>query len=102
MGYRRGGGWILAKQFKQPCVEKLNRSILTSIIEFDFLGYRDIFREQNGKKAHWVCLYFKVLVNPDQVKDGEPHKLDEVRWFTVKAIPENIYSKFYGFFNSHK
>ena len=30
------------------------------VLSFEFLGYREIFREQNGHPTHWMSLDFKV------------------------------------------
>ena len=51
------------------------------------------FREHNGPNTHWVALDFKVLVNPDQVKIGEPHKFDEIKWFTLNNLPQAEHRK---------
>jgi ADP-ribose pyrophosphatase YjhB (NUDIX family) len=54
---------------------------------YEFLGYEDVLREHAGKKTHWISLFFKVLVDHDQVQNGEPHKLDEIGWFTFDTLP---------------
>ncbi len=78
-------GNTLRKELKEEyCVEN---------ISYEFLGYKDIFREQNGKKTHWIQFYFKVLVNPEEVKNGEPHKFDEIGWFTISDLPSPLHSQ---------
>jgi hypothetical protein len=44
----------------------------------EFLGFRDVHRENNGEKTHWIALDFKVLVDPKNAAVGEPHKFDKV------------------------
>jgi 8-oxo-dGTP diphosphatase len=63
------------------------------VLNFELLGYRDIFREQDGKPTHWLALDFKVLVDPAQVKNGEPHKFETVAWFTNDSLPEQQHSQ---------
>ena len=64
----------------------------TDILDFEFLGYQDVHREYKGKKTHWVALCFKVLVEREKVKNGEPHKFDEVKWFKLKDFPKPLHS----------
>ena len=72
------------------------------ILEYETLGYRDVHREHNGKKTHWIGIDFKVLVDRSKVKNGEPHKLDEVGWFTLDNLPEPLHSQFSTFLKLYK
>jgi 8-oxo-dGTP pyrophosphatase MutT (NUDIX family) len=84
-----GGG---AAEVSETVEETLKKEILeeycAEVLSFEFLGFRDVLREINGKKTHWVALDYKVLVNPKTVGVGEPHKIDKVEWFTSGAIPK--------------
>lgn len=65
----------------------------TSVRSFDFLGYRDVMREQEGQPTHWITLDFTVLIDPSQVRNAEPHKLDAVDWFTLDTLPSPVHSQ---------
>lgn len=54
----------------------------------------DFFREKDGKKIHWVVVPFVIKVNPDEVKNGEPHKIEELGWFSVKNLPQPLHTGF--------
>ncbi|MEK7646480.1 MAG: NUDIX domain-containing protein [Patescibacteria group bacterium] len=54
----------------------------------------DIFREQHGQHTHWVVAPFFVRVNPDEVKNNEPHKMEEISWFTLDTLPQPLHSGF--------
>ena len=74
-------------------------------IEVEFLGYRDVLREQNGILTHWVAHDFRVLVDPAQIAIGEPHKCDELRWGSleeIKNLGEALHSQFPVFFDKYK
>jgi len=90
-----GGG---ALEFGDTIENTLRKEILeeycTDVLEYEFLGYRDVHRENNGIKSHWVALDFKVLVDPAKVRNGEPHKLDEIGWFKMDALPTPLHSQF--------
>ncbi len=57
------------------------------VLEFEFLGHRELFREHNGQATHWLSLSYKVLVDPSQVINAEPHKFDEIAWFRFGSLP---------------
>lgn len=58
------------------------------------LPAHDIFREHEGAKTHWIAAPFFVRVNPDEVKNGEPHKIEEIGWFTLDTLPEPLHTGF--------
>ena len=100
-----GGG---AVEFEDTVIDTLRKEIMeeycADVLSFEFLGYRDVRREYKGVINHWVCLDFKVLVNPAQVKIGEPHKFDGIKWFTLKNLPPDseMHSQLPFFLNKYK
>ncbi|MDO8590876.1 MAG: NUDIX domain-containing protein [bacterium] len=90
-----GGGGV---EFGIPIGENLKKEILeeysTDVLDYEFLGFRDVHRENAGVKTHWIALDFKVLIDPTKVKNGEPHKFDEVKWFTLNTLPSPVHSQF--------
>lgn len=91
----QGGGGL---EFDDTVLGTLKKEIqeeyCTDVLEYEFLGYRDVHREHEGRKTHWVALDFKVLVDRDKVKNGEPHKFDDLGWFTLDNLPEPLHSQF--------
>lgn len=89
-----GGG---ALEFKDNVEERLKSEIreeyCTEVVSFEFLGYQDVHRTKDGIDTHWIALHFKVLIDPKTVKNGEPHKFDEIRWFKIKDLSENLHSQ---------
>jgi len=97
-----GGGVDLGESVSQTLRKEVKEEYCADILEQEFLGYRDVFREQNGVQTHWILLGFKVRVNPAQVKNGEPHKFDDVRWFKIGEFPQPLHSQFMPFFEQFK
>jgi 8-oxo-dGTP diphosphatase len=89
-----GGG---ALEFGDTVIDTLKREITeeysTDVLDYEFLGYRDVHRELDGKKNHWTALNFKVLVDKEKVKNGEPHKFDEIGWFNLNNLPSPLHSQ---------
>jgi 8-oxo-dGTP diphosphatase len=98
-----GGG---ALEFGDTVENTLRREIgeeySTDVISYEFLGYRDVHREHEGKKTHWIALDFKVLVDRIKAKNGEPHKFDEIGWFRLEDFPEPLHSQFPKFLEINK
>lgn len=89
-----GGGGL---EFDDTVEDTLRREIAeeysTRVVSYEFLGYRDVHRKNKGKKTHWLALDFKVLIDPITVKNGEPHKFDEIKWFKIGKYPKPIHSQ---------
>ncbi|MCD5381920.1 MAG: NUDIX domain-containing protein [Candidatus Pacebacteria bacterium] len=74
----------------------------SEVVAMEFLGHREVFREQNGTKTHWIQFDFKVQVNPDQVRIMEPEKCLALEWYTLDALPEPMHSQFPTFLEKYK
>ena len=60
------------------------------VIQEELPAY-EIFRENNGDKTHWVAFPFIVKVNPREVRNNEPHKIDELGWFKLTKLPKPLH-----------
>lgn len=56
------------------------------------LPFYDIFREVNGAKTHWLATPFLVKVKPEEAKNNEPEKIDEIGWFKLNDLPEPLHT----------
>ena len=98
-----GGGAIeLGDTIEQTLKKEIFEEYGTEVLSKEFLGYRDVHRENNGKKTHWIALDFKVLVDREKVKNGEPHKFDAVEWFALESMPNPLHSQLSIFFEQYK
>ena len=66
------------------------------------LPAHDIFRTFDGVKTHWIAMPFIIKVNRDDVKNNEPHKIAELKWFKINNLPEPLHSGFQYTFNRYK
>ena len=98
-----GGGSVEFGHTGEETVRKeVKEEYCADALEVEFLGFRDVFREQDGNKTHWVSLDYKVLVDRSQVQNGEPHKFDDVRWFPFGQFPEPMHSQWPFFLAQYK
>jgi ADP-ribose pyrophosphatase YjhB (NUDIX family) len=97
-----GGGVEFGDTVENTLKKEIKEEYCTDVLAYEFLGFRDVHREHEGKPTHWVVLDFKVLVDSGMVKIGEPHKFDEINWFKLDAMPENLHSQLPTFLDKYK
>lgn len=88
-----GGGIDFGDTIEGTLKKELKEEYGADPIKYEFLGYRDVFREQNEKKTHWIQFDFKVLIDPTKVINGEPHKFDAIEWFSLDNLPTPLHSQ---------
>lgn len=96
-----GGGLDLHDTVENTLKKEIGEEYCARILNYEFLGYRDVHRVYNGNKTHWIALDFKVLIDPNSVKNGEPHKFEEVKWFDVNNLPTPLHSQLPTFFRKY-
>src|SRR3990172_13213792 len=82
--------------------KEIKEEYSTDVLDYEFLGYRDVHRILNGKPTHWIGIDFKVVVDREKVKNGEPHKLEKIGWFTLDNLPFPLHSQFPKFLEKYK
>ena len=98
-----GGGAIEFGDAVDGTIHKeVKEEYCADVIEYEFLGFRDVHRMNAGKKTHWIALDFKVLIDPNQAENGEPHKSDGIGWFKLDALPSPLHSQFPYFLKKYE
>lgn len=83
-----GGGSVeFGDTLEQTLRKEIKEEYCTDVLDSEFLGYREVFREHGGVKTHWISFDFKVLVDRSKVVNGEPHKFSEIGWFSLEDFP---------------
>ncbi len=98
------GGVEITDSIEETLKKEIKEEYCTEVLSFEFLGFRDIFRNHFGTKTHWLALDYKVLVDPTMVNNGEPHKMDEVKWFNLSDLPSEaeMHSQWSIFLNKYR
>lgn len=97
-----GGGVEHGDTIEQTIRKEILEEYATDVLDFEFLGYRDVHRDVGEKRSHWIALDFKVLVDREKVKNGEPHKFDDISWFRLDALPGKYHSQFPAFLEAYR
>ncbi len=87
-----GGGVDFGDSIEKTLVKEIKEEYCVDVENFEFLGYRDLFRTMNGTPTHWLSLVFLVKVDRSKVKNGEPHKFDDLQWFRLDNLPTPLHS----------
>jgi 8-oxo-dGTP diphosphatase len=82
--------------------KEIHEEYCTDVLGYEYLGYRDVHRTVQGTRTHWIALDFKVLVDREKVRVGEPHKFDAVEWFKLDSLPDEIHSQLPVFLEKYK
>jgi 8-oxo-dGTP pyrophosphatase MutT (NUDIX family) len=97
-----GGGLEFGDTVENTLKKEIEEEFCAEVLGYEFLGYRDVHRENDGVNTHWVALDFKVLINKEKVKNGEPNKFDEIGWFSINNFPTPLHSQLPKFLNLYK
>lgn len=90
-----GGGAIEFGETIEAAIRREIREELgCEVLEMEFLTVYDAHRQIDGRPTHWVAIIYAVRVDPTTVKNGEPHKIAELGWFTGADLPSPRHSQF--------
>lgn len=96
------GGLEFGETIEETLKREIAEEYTASVLGYEFLGYRDVHREHEGDKTHWIALDFKVHIDTSGVSNGEPHKMEEIAWFKLHELPEPMHSQWDIFYENYK
>jgi len=97
-----GGGLEYGERVEENLEKEIKEEFNANVLDYEFLGYRDVHREHEGKKTHWIGLDFCVRIDREKVKIMEPEKMSDIGWFTFGNYPEECHSQFGKFLELHR
>jgi len=86
-----GGGVDFGFSLEETVYKEVKEEYGVKPISCEILGYKDVFRKQNGKHTHWISNDFLVQVDRKKVKNNEPHKFNEIGWFKINKLPKPLH-----------
>lgn len=98
-----GGGSVEPHESLEDAVKReIKEECGASATAIELMGFREVFREIDGKRSHWVAFDFKARIDPSEVAITEPGKCTEQRWCAIDEIPQPQHSQFPFFLNKYK
>jgi 8-oxo-dGTP diphosphatase len=98
-----GSGGI---EFGDTIEETIHREVKeecnAEVFDIEFLGVREVFRENNGHKTHWIQFDYKARISTDNIQIKEPDKCLKLEWFRLEDFPKPLHSQFPVFIEMYK
>lgn len=79
------------ESFEAAVAREVHEEYTADALDITVIGVRNILR--GAPVSHWVAVVFAVGVDPSQVAIGEPHKFDDIGWFTPDGLPQPQHSQ---------
>ncbi len=82
-----GGALEFGEEFLDCLRREVKEEFCADVTDIEFISVRNILRVQHDVPTHWVSITFAAKVDPAQVQNGEPHKIDEIGWYSWDNLP---------------
>ncbi len=96
------GGVEFGDSIEETIRKEIKEECGADVKKIEPLGHREVFREIDGQKTHWISFDFLVEIDKEQVENTEPDKCLELRWCKLDEFPEPRHSQFPIFFDKYK
>jgi 8-oxo-dGTP diphosphatase len=88
------GSMEFGETFEETVRREVKEEYGVDPIKIEYIATKNILREHEGKKTHWIKNLHWVEVDPDKVTNGDPEKIDEIGWFTLDNPPHPLHSQY--------
>jgi len=75
-----GGSLEFGETIENCLVREIQEEVGVGILEMEYLGKREVFRNLDGKDTHWIGFYYKCLIDPSQARISEDEECDAMEW----------------------
>lgn len=93
-----GGSMEFGETFEATVRREVKEEYGADALAIQFLGGDSVLRQIKDKQTHWISMMYGVKVDPDKVRNMEPHKIDELGWFTRNKLPNPRHTQFDRYF----
>jgi 8-oxo-dGTP diphosphatase len=87
-----GAGAIeFGETFEQAVTREVTEEYGTPPQDITLRGVRNVLRPD--PPSHWIAVVFSVRLDPAAARIAEPHKFDDLAWFSRSALPSPLHSQ---------
>lgn len=87
------GAMEFGETFEEAVRREVKEEYGTEPLLVAYVDTRNVIRTHDSRTTHWVVNLHAVLVDPEKVKLNDPHKMDEIGWFTYDNLPSPLHSE---------
>ena len=87
------GAMEFGETFEETVRREIQEEYGATPLAIEYITTRNVLREHNGHRTHWIKNLHWVLVDPAQVTNKEPEKIEKMGWFTLDALPQPLHSQ---------
>lgn len=88
-----GGAMEHGETFEAAVRREIKEEYCADVKNLQFATVKNVIREVNGLTSHWIAILFVAEIDPAQVANGDPEKIDELGWFSLDTLPSPLHSK---------
>jgi 8-oxo-dGTP diphosphatase len=89
-----GGAHEFGDSLEDTVIREIKEEYGAEALNLQFIKVYDAHRKlDDGTPTHWLAVVYAVQVDPKQVKNNEPYKIDELGWFTLDNLPSPMHSQ---------
>ena len=87
------GSMEFGETFEETVIREIREEYCVTPSEIQLCSTTNVIRMNCDQKTHWVANTFVAKIDdPENVKIGEPHKMDEIGWFPLAKFPQPLHS----------
>lgn len=97
-----GGALEFGEKLEDAVRREVKEEYAADIASVRFIDAYEALRDNDGQDTHWMAFIHAVEVDPKDITINEPHKVDEIGWFTSDTLPTPLHSQFFQSFERAK
>ena len=89
-----GGAHEFGDTIEHTVIREIQEEYGVTPTDLQFVKVYDALRTlEDGTPTHWVAVVFAARVEPEKARNNEPHKIDDIGWFTLENLPGPLHSQ---------
>jgi 8-oxo-dGTP diphosphatase len=85
-----GGAVEFGEKVEDAVKREIKEELGVNIEIIKFLGFTEGTKTMEGGNQHWIALNYLAKIIGGEVKNLEPEKHEEVKWFSLNNLPEKL------------